>query len=60
MRNLVIAAAVLALAVPLVGGAQEGGNQADGWEDEARSRNGRDRRAPLQDDGDRRPRLDRG
>ena len=32
MRNLVIAAAVLALAVPLVGGAQEGGNQADGWE----------------------------
>ena len=32
MRNLVIAAAVLALAVPLAGGAQEGGNQADGWE----------------------------
>ena len=32
MRNLVIAVAVLALAVPLVGGAQEGGNQADGWE----------------------------
>ena len=32
MRNLVIAAAVLALAGPLVGGAQEGGNQAHGWE----------------------------
>ena len=32
MRNFVIAVAVLALAVPLVGGAQEGGNQAEGWE----------------------------
>jgi hypothetical protein len=32
MRNLVIAVAVLALAVPLVVGAQEGGNQAEGWE----------------------------
>ena len=34
MRNLVIAVAVLALvlAVPLVAGAQEGGNEAEGWE----------------------------
>ena len=32
MRNFVIAVAVLALAVPLVVGAQEGGNQAEGWE----------------------------
>ena len=34
MRNLVIAVAVAAaaLAFPLVGGAQEGGNEADGWE----------------------------
>ena len=32
MRNFVIAVAVLALAVPLVGGAQEEGNQAEGWE----------------------------
>ncbi len=32
MRNLVIAVAVLALAVPLVVGAQEGGNEAEGWE----------------------------
>ncbi len=32
MRTLVIAVAVLALAVPLVGGAQAGGNQAEGWE----------------------------
>ena len=32
MRNFAVAVAVLALAVPLVGGAQEGGDQADGWE----------------------------
>ena len=32
MRNLIIAAAVAALVSPLVGNAQEGGNQADGWE----------------------------
>jgi hypothetical protein len=34
MRNFAIAVAVLAgaAAIPLVGGAQEGGNQADGWE----------------------------
>ncbi len=32
MRNFVIAVAALALAVPLVVGAQEGGNEADGWE----------------------------
>ena len=32
MRNFVIAMAALALAVPLVVGAQEGGNEADGWE----------------------------
>ena len=34
MRNFVIAVAVLAAAavIPLVVGAQEGGNQADGWE----------------------------
>ena len=33
MRKLIIATAVAAAAaVPLVGGAQEGGNQADGWE----------------------------
>ena len=32
MRNFVIAVAVLALAVPLVVGGQEGGNQAEGWE----------------------------
>ncbi len=32
MRNVLIAVAVVALAVPLVVGAQEGGNQAEGWE----------------------------
>ena len=32
MRNLVIAVAALAVAVSLVVGAQEGGNEADGWE----------------------------
>ena len=32
MRNFVIAVVMLALAVPLVVGAQEGGNQAEGWE----------------------------
>jgi len=35
MRNLVIAVTAVAIAAmmaPLVGGAQEGGNQADGWE----------------------------
>ena len=31
MRNLVIAVAALALAGPLVVGAQEGGNVAEGW-----------------------------
>ena len=32
MRSVVIFVAVLAAAIPLVVGAQEGGNQADGWE----------------------------
>ena len=34
MRNFAIAVAMLAVAaaVPLVVGAQEGGNEADGWE----------------------------
>ena len=32
MRNVLIAVAVAALAVPLVGRAQEGGNEAQGWE----------------------------
>ena len=32
MRNVLIAVAVAALAVPLVGRAQEGGNEAEGWE----------------------------
>ena len=32
MRSFVIFVAVLAAAIPLVVGAQEGGNQADGWE----------------------------
>ena len=32
MRNLVIAVAALALTVPLVVAAQEGGNEAEGWE----------------------------